>query len=232
MILKDWQKLPHEMQSEEVKFYYDILSKKQGALIVKRGFDIIVSLLLLVLFSPILLIVGIMIKLDSEGPVFYRQERITTYGRVFRIFKFRTMIVNADKIGSLVTTNNDARITRMGHKIRKYRLDEIPQLINVLLGDMSFVGTRPEVKRYVDAYEPEMYATLLLPAGVTSLASIKYKDEDEIISKYVNEENSVDEVYITKVLPGKMKYNLEYVKDFSFIKDVQLMIQTVFAVLK
>ena len=232
MKLLEWSKLPHNMQCEEVKSYYEILEKKKTALLIKRLFDIIVSGVMLVLVSPVLLVIAILIKLDSEGPVFYRQERITTYGKTFRIFKFRTMVVNADRIGALVTTGNDSRITRIGRKIRKCRLDELPQLINILLGDMTFVGTRPEVKKYVDAYSKEMLATLLLPAGVTSLASIKYKDEDEIISQYTSQGLSVDEVYIEKVLPDKMVYNLEYVKDFSFIKDIQLMIDTVFAVLK
>lgn len=165
--------------------------------------------------------------MDSEGPVFYRQERVTQYGRIFRIFKFRTMVVNADKKGALVTTRNDSRITKVGQKIRKCRLDEIPQLFNVLMGDMSFVGTRPEVKKYVDAYSDEMLATLLLPAGVTSLASINYQDEDEIISKYVDASHSIDEVYIQRILPDKMRYNLEYLKEFSIFKDILLCIKTV-----
>lgn len=232
MRLLEWTELPHHMQCEEVKSYYEVLKKKKGALVIKRLFDIVVSSVMLVLVSPILVGIALCIKLDSEGPVFYRQERITTYGKTFRIFKFRTMVVNADRIGALVTTGNDSRITNIGRKIRKCRLDELPQLINILLGDMTFVGTRPEVKKYVDAYTNEMLATLLLPAGVTSLASIKYKDEDEIISKYTSQGLSVDEAYIEKVLPDKMVYNLEYVKEFSFYKDIKLMFDTVLAVLK
>lgn len=232
MRLLEWTELPHHMQCEEVKSYYEVLKKKKGALVIKRLFDIVVSSVMLVLVSPILVGIALCIKLDSEGPVFYRQERITTYGKTFRIFKFRTMVVNADRIGALVTTGNDSRITNIGRKIRKCRLDELPQLINILLGDMTFVGTRPEVKKYVDAYTNEMLATLLLPAGVTSLASIKYKDEDEIISKYTSQGLSVDEAYIGKVLPDKMVYNLAYVKEFSFFKDIKLMFDTVLAVLK
>lgn len=232
MKLINWNELPQNMQCEEVKPYYEILKKKKGSLIIKRLFDFIVSAILLIFASPILLIIALLIKIDSKGPVFYRQERLTTYGRTFRIFKFRTMVINADQIGALVTTGNDPRITKIGNKIRKCRLDELPQLINILLGDMSFVGTRPEVKKYVDAYSNEMLATLLLPAGVTSLASIKYKDEDEIISKYTSAGSSVDEVYIEKVLPEKMKYNLDYIKDFGFFSDIKLMINTVLAVLK
>lgn len=225
--MRKWNELPEFMKNEEVKTYYNILQKKKTSLMLKRVFDIIVSILMIILLSPILIAVSIWIKLDSKGPVFYRQERITQYGRVFRIFKFRTMVTGADKIGTLVTTKNDSRITRVGEKIRKCRLDEIPQLFNILLGDMSFVGTRPEVKKYVDVYTDEMMATLLLPAGVTSLASIQYRDEDEILAKYVDEEHSVDEVYVEKILPDKMKYNLKYLKSFSIVEDIVLCVKTV-----
>lgn len=225
--MRKWNELPEFMKNEEVKTYYNILQKKKTSLMLKRVFDVIVSILMIILLSPVLIAVSIWIKLDSKGPVFYRQERITQYGRVFRIFKFRTMVTGADKIGTLVTTKNDSRITRVGEKIRKCRLDEIPQLFNILLGDMSFVGTRPEVKKYVDAYTDEMMATLLLPAGVTSLASIQYRDEDEILAKYVDEEHSVDEVYVEKILPNKMKYNLKYLKSFSIVEDIVLCVKTV-----
>lgn len=225
--MRKWNELPEFMKNEEVKTYYNILQKKKTSLMLKRVFDVIVSILMIILLSPILIAVSIWIKLDSKGPVFYRQERITQYGRVFRIFKFRTMVTGADKIGTLVTTKNDSRITRVGEKIRKCRLDEIPQLFNILFGDMSFVGTRPEVKKYVDVYTDEMMATLLLPAGVTSLASIQYRDEDEILAKYVDEEHSVDEVYVEKILPDKMKYNLKYLKSFSIVEDIVLCVKTV-----
>ncbi|MBS6161341.1 MAG: sugar transferase [Firmicutes bacterium] len=225
--MRKWNELPEFMKNEEVKKYYNILQKKKISLMLKRVFDIIVSILMIILLSPVLIAVSIWIKLDSKGPVFYRQERITQYGRVFRIYKFRTMVTGADKIGTLVTTKNDSRITRVGEKIRKCRLDEIPQLFNILLGDMSFVGTRPEVKKYLDVYTDEMMATLLLPAGVTSLASIQYRDEDEILAKYVDEEHSVDEVYVEKILPDKMKYNLRYLKSFSIVEDIVLCVKTV-----
>lgn len=228
-MLVKYDKLPDFMKNKEVKYYYDILKKKRFQLFLKRLFDIIMSLILLILIFPVLLIIGITIKIDSKGPIFYRQTRITKYGKEFKIFKFRTMVVNADKIGSLVTTNNDSRITRVGSKIRKIRLDELPQLINILLGDMSFVGTRPEVKKYVDLYTDEMYATLLLPAGVTSKASIEFKDEDEIISKY-SKNDSIDNIYVKKVLPEKMKYNLEYLKHFNILLDLKLCINTVIKV--
>lgn len=227
MLLKKWEDIPDFMKNDKVKIYYDILNKKRFGLFLKRIFDIIMSFLLCVLLSPVFVAIAIWIKLDSSGPVFYRQKRITQYGKEFKIFKFRTMVVNADKIGSLVTTQNDSRITKVGKKIRKCRLDEIPQLFNILSGDMSFVGTRPEVKKYVEQYTDEMKATLLLPAGVTSLASINYKDEDEIISKYVNQLHSVDEIYIKKVLPEKMKYNLEYIDQFKLIYDIKICIKTI-----
>lgn len=227
MLLRKWDDIPEFMRNDEVKKYYDILIKKRFSLMLKRFFDIIMSLLLLIVLSPVFLILAIWIKVDSQGTVFYRQERITQYGRTFRIFKFRTMVSNADKIGTLVTTQNDSRITRVGEKIRKCRLDEIPQLINILKGDMSFVGTRPEVQKYVDAYTDEMKATLLLPAGVTSLASLKYRDEDEIISQETDRGKTIDQAYIEDVLPEKMKFNLEYLDTFNILKDVNLCVKTV-----
>lgn len=232
MILIKYEKLPENLKNEKVKEYYDILSKKKISLVIKRIFDIIVALILLILLSPIILIIAIMIKIDSKGPVFYRQERITTYGKIFRIFKFRTMVQNADKVGTLVTVGNDSRITRVGKLIRKVRLDELPQLINVLKGEMTFVGTRPEVKKYVDKYTDEMKATLLMPAGITSVASIKYKDEDEILEKAVKSGKDTDLVYIEDVLPEKMKYNLEYISKFSFWYDIKVCIDTVIGVLR
>ena len=227
MYLKKWEDIPEFMKNDEVKRYYDILNKKKGQLVIKRMFDMMVSFFMLILLSPVFLILAVWIKVDSKGTVFYRQERITQYGRVFRIFKFRTMVSNADQIGSLVTTQNDSRITKVGEKIRKCRLDEIPQLINILLGDMSFVGTRPEVQKYVDAYSDEMKATLLLPAGVTSLASINYRDEDEILEEKTSQDKSIDEAYIEDVLPEKMKFNLEYLHYFNIAKDVSLCVKTV-----
>ncbi len=232
MKLKKYEELPEQMKNNEVKKYYEILSKRKISLAIKRIFDIIVSLLLLVLLSPIILILAILIKIDSKGPVFYRQERITTNGKIFRIFKFRTMVQNADKIGTLVTVGNDSRITRVGKMIRKVRLDELPQLINILKGEMTFVGTRPEVKKYVDKYTDEMKATLLMPAGVTSVASIKYKDEDEILEKALENGKDTDLAYVEDVLPEKMKYNLEYISKFSFWYDIKVCIDTVIGVLR
>ncbi len=226
MILKKYDELPSFLQTEEVSAYYEKLQSRKASLVFKRIFDFTVALIAVIILSPLYLVLALAIRIDSEGPVFYRQERVTTYGRKFRIFKFRTMVVNADKIGTLVTVKRDPRITRVGAFLRKFRLDETPQLINILTGDMSFVGTRPEVQRYVDRYTDEMNATLLLPAGVTSLASIFYKDEDKLLA---NAENA-DDTYIEEVLPGKMEYNLAYIEKFSFFYDIKLMIMTVLAV--
>lgn len=226
-MLKKWDDLPDFMKNDDVKVYYDLLKKKRFSLYFKRVFDIVVSLIMIILFSPILLIISILIVKDSKGGVFYRQERVTQYGRVFRIFKFRTMVQNADQIGTQVTVSNDSRITKIGSKLRNCRLDELPQLFNIFLGDMTFVGTRPESVHYVKSYTNEMYATLLLPAGVTSEASIEYKDEADLL----DQADDVDSVYIKEVLPEKMKYNLNSIKEFSFFKEIATMFRTVFAVL-
>ncbi len=226
-MLKNWNELPEYMRTDEVRPYYDLLQRKKLSLFFKRIFDIVVSLIMIILCSPILLIISILIVKDSKGGVFYRQERVTQYGRVFRIFKFRTMVQNADQIGTQVTVSNDSRITKIGSKLRNCRLDELPQLFNIFLGDMTFVGTRPESVHYVKSYTNEMYATLLLPAGVTSEASIQYKDEAELL----DQADDVDCVYINEVLPEKMKYNLNSIKEFSFFKEIATMFRTVFAVL-
>ena len=230
MILKEFKELPKEMQNDSVLKYYNVLKQKKIMLLLKRFLDFIGSLILLILLSPILIILAISIKIDSKGPVFYRQERVTTNGKTFKIFKFRTMIQDADKRGTLITGKQDSRITKIGNKIRKCRLDELPQLINILKGEMSFVGTRPEVKKYVDMYTDEMKATLLMPAGVTSMASIKFKDEDEIISKQTKNGKTVDEAYVNDILPEKMKWNLEYIKKFSIFEDLKICIETVIKV--
>ncbi len=224
--------MENKFNNVEIERYRKIINNKKGSLLAKVIFDRVVAAIMLILLSPILIFIAIWIKLDSEGEVFYRQKRITTYGREFRIYKFRTMVKNADRLGSAVTLQDDPRISRVGKKLRKLRLDELPQLINIVVGDMSFVGTRPEVAKYVDRYSNEMYATLLLPAGVTSTASIMYKDEDEELAKYTSQGMSVDDAYVEKILPAKMKYNLEYIENFSFFGDIKIMISTFFGVLK
>ena len=227
MILKKWEDLPEQLRTDAVRPYYDLLARRKGSLALKRCFDVVMSALMLLVLSPVFLILALAIKLDSPGPVFYRQVRVTQYGRQFRIFKFRSMVQDADKRGTLVTVSGDSRVTRVGKFIRKCRLDELCQLIDVFRGTMTFVGTRPEVPKYVAAYTPEMMATLLLPAGVTSLASILYKDEADLLDAA----DDVDAVYTREVLPGKMKYNLEEMKNFSFLSDIKTMFRTVFAVL-
>lgn len=227
MILRKWEDLPAPMKCEEVKKYYRILEKKQNQLAIKRGFDVIASALMLVFLSTPMIIIAITIKLDSPGPVFYRQERVTAYGKKFKIHKFRTMINNADKIGTSVTVDGDSRITKVGSKLRDLRLDELPQLIDVLKGDMSFVGTRPEAVKYVKKYTKEMYATLLLPAGITSEASILYIDEAALLDGV----EDADQTYVVEILPEKMKYNLLSIRKFSLINDVTTMVRTVFTVL-
>lgn len=228
MVLRKWEQLPSFMKCDEVRTYYKILEKKKYSLILKRMFDVTVGLILLIILTIPMCILAIMIKMDSKGPVFFRQERVTAYGKKFRIHKFRTMVNNADKMGSAVTVAGDNRITKVGQKIRKYRIDEIPQIIDVLMGNMSFVGTRPEATKYVKRYSKEMRATLLLPAGITSEASILYKDEDRLL----NAAENVDKTYIEAVLPQKMRYNLKSIRNYSFWNDIMTMIRTVIAVVK
>lgn len=226
MIIKNWEKLPKNLRKDEVHIYYERLRKKSFSLMLKRLFDVIMSLILILILSPVLIIISIIIKKEDGGSVFYRQVRITQYCKEFKIFKFRTMVEGADKIGSLVTRNEDSRITRVGRTLRKYRLDELPQLFNILIGEMTFVGTRPEVPKYVEKYTDEMMATLLLPAGVTSEASIMFKDEDKFISNGID----ADRVYIDEILPKKMEYNLYQLKNFSIGHEILLLLKTVRAV--
>ena len=227
MILRKWEDLPEEMQIPEVRKYYEILEKHKFSLFLKRVFDVIVSFIMFMILAIPILFISILIVIDSPGGVFYRQTRVKKKKKKFRIHKFRTMIANADKIGNLVTVGQDSRITKIGSFLRKYRLDELPQLLDVLSGSMSFVGTRPEVPKYVESYTAEMKATLLLPAGITSEASIQYKDEAELLDGATD----VDKVYVEQVLPGKMKYNLQAIEKFSFLTEIATMFRTVFAVL-
>ncbi len=227
--MKSFEQLPENMQTEVIREYYDALQKHRKGLFMKRFMDVVVSLILFIILLPINLILALLVGLSSPGGVFFCQTRVTTYGRRFRIYKFRTMVADAQSKGTQVTTSGDVRVTKVGRFLRKVRLDELPQLINIIKGDMSLVGTRPEVVRYVEQYTGEMWATLLLPAGVTSEASIAYKDEEKILTAV--EPKQVDDTYIHQVLPEKMKYNLKYVKEYSFFKDICLLFQTVIAVL-
>ena len=227
-MLKRWDDLPPFMRNQQVKPYYDILKKKRLSILIKRLFDYVAALIFLVILAIPMLIIAVCIKIDSPGPVFYRQERVTSYGKLFRIHKFRTMVSNADKIGSAVTVSKDSRITKIGSKLRQLRLDELPQVFDVLSGNMSFVGTRPETTKYVERYSDEMNATLLLPAGITSEASIKYKDE----ARLLDAAEDVDKVYLEEVLPEKMKYNLQSIRSFSLREDIKILFRTVRAVLQ
>lgn len=228
MELRKWTELPDKMRTREVRKYYNILVKRSGWFKAKRVLDIIVSSIMLIVLAVPMALIAALIKLDSHGPVFFRQERVTQYGRIFRIYKFRTMVNNASSIGTQVTVNNDSRITRVGTWLRKLRIDEFPQLFNILAGDMTLVGTRPEVKKYVMEYTPEMYATLLLPAGLTSKTSIAYKDEDRLLADASN----ADEVYINEVLPAKMRYNLESLKKFGLKSDMSVLWNTFVSIIK
>lgn len=226
MILKRWDELPENMKTEAVRHYYHILEEKKGSLLLKRVFDFFAALIMLVILSPVMVVLAALIAIDSPGGVFFRQVRVTAYGKTFRIHKFRTMVAGADKTGAQITIGKDSRITKIGTFLRKTRLDELPQLIDVLKGDMSFVGTRPEVPEYVEQYTDEMMATLLLPAGITSEASIRFKDEAEILSG----KEDVDRAYVNEVLPRKMKHNLNSIRSFSFWGDIATMFRTALAI--
>lgn len=228
MIWKAWHDLPNDMRCEPVRPYYEILASKRSDLLIKFIFDRLMAIILLFALSPIFLVLAVWIKVDSEGPVFFRQERVTQYGKTFRIYKFRTMVQNAEQIGAQVTSKGDMRVTTVGKALRKCRLDELPQLINILEGTMSFVGTRPEVPKYVASYTDEMKATLLLPAGVTSIASIQYKDEDTLLDAA----DDVDKCYVQNVLPAKMEWNLRSIVEFSFFRELKVMVETVLAVIR
>lgn len=221
MRILPWDELPLYMQNDEVKKYYNNLVDKQGYLKIKRCIDIIVSILVLIILIPLFIIISILIKYDSSGPVLYKQKRVTQYGRIFHIYKFRTMIVNADS-GFQITQYNDSRITKIGKILRRYKLDELPQFYNVLTGSLTLCGTRPENPKFVNQYSNEMLATLLLPAGITSLTSIKFTNEALLIQDV----NNFDEAYINYILPEKMKYNLQELEQLSFLQDIKILIAT------
>lgn len=226
-MLKRWEELPDFMRVPEVRPYYDILAKKQVHLMVKRLFDIVMAVVILVILAFPMIMIAIAIKLDSKGTVLYRQERITTYGRSFKIHKFRTMVDNADRIGSTITANDDNRVTRIGKILRRMRMDEFPQVFDVLSGNMSFVGTRPEVPKYVKQYTPEMRATLLVPAGITSEASVRYREESKLLSLSAD----IDQIYLEQILPAKMFWNLKSIRDFRLAQDAHTLARTILAVL-
>ncbi|MCU9810322.1 sugar transferase [Paraclostridium sp. AKS81] len=189
----------------------------------KRIFDIGASFFGLVILSPILLLIAIFIKIDSKGPVFFKQQRVGKNKKVFEIYKFRTMVTDAEKIGKQITIGNDSRITNVGKFIRKCKLDELPQLLNVLRGEMSLVGPRPEVPRYVDLYDEYQEQILLVKPGITDYASIEFRNENEILGGSINPEKT----YISEVMPVKIDLNLKYIKKISLIEDIHLILKTI-----
>ena len=195
---------------------------------LKRGFDILFSLVGLILLSPFFLIIAILIKLDSPGCVFFLQTRVGQYGRPFRIVKFRTMVSDAERRGVQVSTSNDARITRLGYKLRRFKVDELPQLFNVLLGQMSLVGPRPEVPRYVELYKSDYEEILKVRPGITDYAAIEYRDENTLLEGSENPE----ETYINEVLPRKIELYRHYINNRGFVTDVILIFKTISASFK
>lgn len=217
------------MQSNEV--LVDIkreLEEKKFNLKIKRVFDFLASLGGLIVLSPVLIIVAICIKIDSKGPVFFLQKRVGKDKEIFEIYKFRTMVTDAEKLGRQITVGNDSRITRVGKVIRKCKLDEIPQLINVLKGEMSLVGPRPEVPKYVELYDEYQEQVLLVKPGITDYASIEFRNENDILGKSINPEKT----YIEEIMPAKIELNMKYIKNISLGEDFKLIINTILAILK
>lgn len=229
MLLKPFNELPLQFQSNEVKEYYDILNSKKPSLVIKQVADFLIALILLFVLALPMIIISIVIKCTSKGPVLFKQKRVGRYLKPFYICKFRTMRVDAEKMGAQITVGErDPRITNIGWFLRKYRLDELPQIFNILLGQMSFVGARPEVPRYVDEYSGAMTATLLIKPGITGYASIHFKNENELLGK----ESDPEKAYILHIIPAKMKLDLEYLQDLSPITDIKTMLNTVLEVVK
>lgn len=191
---------------------------------MKRLFDITASFFGIIILSPLLIFIGLWVGLSSKGGVFYKQIRVGKNNKDFKLYKFRSMRVNSDKQGLLTVGSKDSRITKAGYFIRKYKIDELPQLFNVLKGDMSFVGPRPEVRRYVDLYSKEQMKVLSVRPGITDPASIKYRNENDILSSASNPE----EYYIQHIMPDKLKINIDYINTQTLIKDIKIIFQTIF----
>lgn len=224
-MLRSWEALPDSMRTEAVRPYYEILRGKRTELAAVRAVDIVLAAVSLTALLPVSAGIAAAILFDDGAPVIFSQERITQYCRPFRMYKFRTMRRAEEKRGLRLTSQGDDRVTRTGNVLRRLHLDEIPQLLNVLKGEMTLVGTRPEVAEYVSCYSDEMMATLLLPAGITSEASIAFRDESEMLS----EADNVEEVYINRILPAKMKINLDELKKFSVQRNMHTIFRTVTA---
>ncbi len=226
MALIGYNELPPQFDTKAVRPYFEAVKKRVAARFFKRFFDIIAALVLTVFLLPLMLLLAVAIRCESKGPAIYKSRRITRYGRPFNMYKFRTMKWG-DK-GSTLTLPDDCRITGIGKFLRPLRLDELPQLFNLLMGDMSFVGPRPEDEKFVKLYTGEMLASLLMPAGITSPASIKFKNEDKILKKYIREGYTPDEAYIKHILPEKIRLNLGYIKNFGFFSDILICLKTLF----
>ena len=204
-----------------------VLQRRRPQLAAKRAMDIVISAAALCVLWPVLLLIALAIVVDDPGPVFYRQVRVGRGGRPFRIFKFRTMVVDADKKGLSITVGRDSRITRVGAFLRKTKLDELAQLLNVLCGQMSFVGPRPEVPRYVELYTPYQRQVLLVRPGITDYASIAYRNENDLLAGADDPER----MYIETIMPDKIELNMKYLREISPLTDVRLMLRTVLAVI-
>ena len=195
---------------------------------IKRSFDLLFASVGLIILSPMVVCIAIVIKLDSPGPVFFRQERVGQFGRPFRIYKFRTMVTDAERLGAQVTTGDDPRITDLGRFLRKYKIDELPQLINVIIGDMSLVGPRPEVPRYVEAFHEDYKDILTVKPGITDFASLEYKDENELLKSAENPE----EQYLKEILPAKIAYYRKYLREQSIATDIKLIFKTLWGIMR
>ena len=227
--MKKFENLPQNFQVDAVKEYYDILSHKKVSLFFKRLLDFLVSFILILLFCWLFLVVAIAVKTTSKGKIIFKQQRVGKYGKCFNVLKFRTMVTDAEKLGRQITVGeNDPRVTSVVYFLRKFRFDELPQLINVLKGEMSFVGARPEVPHYVEKYTDEMMATLLLEPGITGTASIYFKDEASMLEI----EPDPELCYINHILPKKMGMNLDYMKNLSVGYDIKIIFKTIFEVSK
>ena len=206
----------------------DVLARRKPQLIVKRAMDIVLSACALAILWPLLLLIALAIWIDDPGPVFYRQVRVGRNGKTFRIFKFRSMVMDADKKGLAITVGRDSRITRVGAVLRKTKLDELAQLLNVLFGQMSFVGPRPEVPKYVELYTPYQRQVLLVRPGITDYASIAYRNENDLLAGAPNPET----MYIEQIMPDKIELNMKYLREISPLADIRLILKTIVAVIK
>ena len=206
----------------------DVLARRKPQLIAKRAMDIVLSACALAVLWPLLLLIALAIWIDDPGPVFYRQVRVGRNGKTFRIFKFRSMVMDADKKGLAITVGRDSRITRVGAVLRKTKLDELAQLLNVLFGQMSFVGPRPEVPKYVELYTPYQRQVLLVRPGITDYASIAYRNENDLLAGAPNPEV----MYIEQIMPDKIELNMKYLREISPLADIRLILKTIVAVIK